>query len=185
MSQFTGTVISVAVNVQVKGQSKSYPGYELVYRTEDGKVQTLAKHMNSLKFSPSVAATLNDLQPGDTFVCVQQKNDAGFLDVVSLTKGSEAPALQPAATTNSAATTVSPTNRGKVTGSTYETPEERQIRRAADAVRQKLIIRQSSIDQARQLLSKNVEGVVKLDQVFEVAAKIEEWVMRDVETIPH
>lgn len=192
MAQFTGTVISINMNAQIKKRDGgTYPGYQLVYRSEDGQIRTLEKHHNSLKLTPSVAATLNALVEGDTFTCYTEKAGA-FVNVISLAKGIggepepiERATAQPAKEAPEvASTTVSARGQamrtGKVVGSTYETPDERQIRRTADAVRQKLIIRQSCLAQAIQCAHSDDS-----EEIFKKAEEFEKWVMRGIDEIPH
>ena len=66
--------------------------------------------------------------------------------------------------------------KGRVTGSNYETPEER-------ALKQVLIVRQSSIEQANKYLS-SVGAVYTLPILLENAERIAEWVFEDGVLLP-
>lgn len=68
--------------------------------------------------------------------------------------GQPEPSTAPAARTASSGRPTS-SSTGRVTGSNYETPEERALRREADRVRQIYIVRQSSLTLAKDLLIHN------------------------------
>lgn len=132
----TGKVIQVNIDtmVQKKGGG-TYPGWQLIYNS-NGKIETLAKHMNSLKYAPTLAATLKTLATDDDITIQLKKEDGDqYWEVDSIRKGSEIPSgggdpvQQPARKYQ--------TDKS----STYETPEER-------ALRQALIVRQSSVTSA-------------------------------------
>lgn len=64
---------------------------------------------------------------------------------------------------------------GRVTGSNYETPEERAIRRAFDREKQHYIVAQSSVDYALKYLSWASEPVT-LEEVLNTANRIYAYV---------
>lgn len=63
-----------------------------------------------------------------------------------------------------------PPTRGKVTGSNYETPEER-------ARRQVYIVRQSSISSAIQLAEISSKAKPEVEEILQVAKRFENYVM--------
>lgn len=99
--------------------------------------------------------TLLTSNKGDMFNVTQTKNEQGYNDWVKVV---------PASATDTPATKA-PSASPR---STYETPEER-------AFRQKLIVRQSSVSSAIELLTPRKKEAT-LDDVLEIAARIEEWV---------
>jgi hypothetical protein len=137
--QVQGKVISVSTNTTVKKNGGgTYPGWELIYKSLDGEVRTIAKHVNDLKYKPALAEALNGLSAGDDFTLEQEKDaKSGFYNVLSLVKGtvSMEPSL-PAETKSQAAASANKGNSYQA--STYPTADER-------ANTQQYIIRQSSL----------------------------------------
>lgn len=170
----TGKVISKAVNVMVpKAQGGgSYPAWTLSYITANNEKRDVTKHMNSLKWGngPAIRAALDQLEGGDSFYMELEKKGE-FNEVVNLAKGE--PSVELAQSAQTSQTTRS---TGKVLGSTYETPEERALRREAEKIKQRLIVRQSSFDQAREISPK-----AKVEDIFATAEQIENWVYRGME----
>lgn len=110
---------------------------------------------------PDVFNTLKDV-PSDSVFEIKVEKEGEYWNWVQATP-SEAP-TEPAPATPA----VSGTSRaGTSTGRDWETREER-------ALRQILIVRQSSVTAALQIDSQN------LDKVLENAAKIESWVFRSL-----
>ena len=135
MKTIVGTVIQVSLNTQVKKKDGgTYPGWQLIYNT-DGKVETIAKHQNSLKYSPTLKAALETLAAGDPIAIDLEKGETGYWEVLSIRKGEEMP-------TPAGGGAQQPARKYQTDkSSTYETPEER-------ALRQALIVRQSSVTSA-------------------------------------
>lgn len=152
-----GIVISVSLSTQVKKQAGgTYEAWELVYKSQDGKVESFQKPVQGLKFNPSLRDQLAALQPGDEFTATLEKNAGGFWEVQSVTKGV-------AETSNGSAVRGGPAQAaGKVTGSNYETPTER-------AARQVSIVRQSSLAQAVATLAAGAKAAPKVEDVLELA----------------
>lgn len=161
MSNITGTVISVSLNTTVEKQDKtgSYPAWELVFKGDDGKVGSVQKHINGLKYTKGLKTALEGLQPGDRFVLTQEKGANGFNEVQSITKGDSA--QMPDVSSNKPRT-------GVVTGSNYETAAER-------ALRQKLIVKQSSLSTAVAFMEAS-KAKMTADEVLELAAKFNDYV---------
>lgn len=168
MSLITGKVISVALGVDYpkKDGGGSYPAFILKYATGRGEVREKIKPMQGLKFGagPGILATLQELRAGDTFSMSEEKKGQ-FLEITSLVKGE--PTVDMAAQASGYPAT-SQASGGRVLGSTYETPEERKIK-------QRLIVRQSSLTTALEMGSKG------FDKTVELAEQLEGWIYRGME----
>lgn len=153
----SGQVISVSTETQAKKQDGGvYPAWELIFKGRDGKVQTITKHINGLKYTKGLKEALESLSPGDMFTAVMEKNGA-YNEVKEIVKGEfAAVASQPTVST------------GRVTGSNYETPEEREWNRVR-------IIRQSGINYAVNLL-KTEKQIPSVEEVLAVAKQFAEFV---------
>ena len=173
MSLVTGKVISVQIGVPYpkngSATGETYPAWVLSYMTDRNEKRDIVKHMNSLKFGagPAIHTVLRELQSGDDF-SAQLEKKGQFNEVVALVKGK--PSVEMEAQRVAEAPSAAFKAPGKVLGNSYETPEERKTR-------QRLIVRQSSFDQARQLLG----AKAKAEDVFPVAESIEGWVYRGME----
>ena len=184
--QINGTVISytAATKIQKVGGG-SYDAWELVYRSPENEVKQLAKPVQSLKFNKPLAGALAALKPNDEFTAELEKNAAGFWEVRNISKGSavssdQAPASSGAASSTAVSSGASATTSerpqapqravNRVTGSTYETAEER-------AKKQVVIVRQSCIGYAVEMLSAKDRSLVN---VINLAEELETWVHTDV-----
>jgi hypothetical protein len=147
-------VLDPALDVEVpkfKGGG-SYSAFILKYINDRNEVKEIQKPMANLKYKPSLMDTLKILKKGDDITLVMEKNEAGFLDILDLQKGRVE--VTPMANAPAAAT-------GKVVGSNYETADERKLK-------QRLIVRQSSIGAAIELQPKSTpEAILELAKVFE------------------
>jgi citrate synthase len=149
MATVLGTVISVSLETDVKKQAGgSYKGWELVYKSKDGQVQTIAKPVQGLKFNQTLRGQLAELEQGDQFTLEQEKNAAGFNDVKSVIKGWAEGVQAPTAPSNGSAKATPYVARD------YEGKEEREAR-------QRLIVRQSSLTAAVNVLSVGAKSVDK------------------------
>lgn len=149
MAQVLGTVISVSLETDVaKNGGGSYKGWELVYKTKDGQVQTIAKPVQGLKFNQTLRGQLAGLAAGDTFTLEQEKNAAGFNDVKTVVKGWADGVQAPTAPQNSGVKATPYQARD------YEGKDEREAR-------QRLIVRQSSLTAAVNVLSVGAKAVDK------------------------
>jgi len=106
--------------------------------------------------NPAVFAELKKLSAGDQVEVVVTKNDQGFNQWATLTKPSGEPQKAPGAPAT-----------GKVTGSNYETREER-------AARQVLIVRQSCLAQA--VTFHEGDDHADVPQVLGTAQRFVDWV---------
>ena len=160
--QITGTVIAIEMNATISkaDNSGTYPGWRLTFRGEDGKVQEVAKHANSLKFGPGKAIRegLLTLAEGDKFYMVLEKKGQ-YNEVMAVGKGeADADSLpipsRPEGKPASSGSSVT-------VKSNYETSEER-------ASRQRLIVRQSSLSNAIQYFE-ITKAKPTVDEVTELA----------------
>ncbi len=173
-----GSVISYTPSTKVNKQGGgTYDAWELVYRNNSNEVKSVIKPATGLRFNPSLKNGLAALSPGDQFTLVMEKEgefwnpksvEKGIKDVQDV--GASGPAQAAAKDGNRA-----PAREGKVTGSNYETPEER-------AKKQVVIVRQGVLNAAIELLKANkVEGVVlSHEAAVEVAKEFEKYVYKDL-----
>lgn len=159
--QITGTVIAVELDTMITkaDNSGTYPGWRLTFRGDDGKIQEVAKHANSLKFTKGLKSGLMTLAEGDRFVLVMEKKGQ-YNEVVGVSKGDVADLPVPAAGKPEA----KPAGPSVTVRSNYENADER-------AARQRLIVRQSSLSNALQYfeLSKakpSIQEVTDLAEQF-------------------
>lgn len=158
-----GVVISVNLSQSIKkAAGGTYEGWELVYRTDDNQVKTVAKPVQGLKFNPGLAEGLRNLKPGDPFVMVMEKNGQ-YWEVKEVSKGSP---KAPEPSGHVAAPSGTPAT-GRA--STYETAEER-------AKKQVFIIRQSSLSNAVSYFSLGKKAVT-VEEVLDVAQAFEDFVL--------
>ena len=157
MSIIQGTVISYQAEVQATNQAgKPYKAWRLIYTDSAGEVKNLQKPVTGLKFNRALAGQLASVSAGDFVTIVQEKNDAGFLDVKSVTKGDEAPAA--ALSSNDK----QPSRPAAASGGSrdFETSKER-------ADRQVYIVRQSSLERAVELYpKKSPQELVEVAEFF-------------------
>lgn len=139
---------------------KSYGVLQVAYRA-DGKLQE--KKLMSFS-NPQVFKHIEGLKKGDSVNVKTEKDGNGYWQWTAiLNEESRAePASRPASNSQGNAT--------RVTGSTYETPEER-------AIKQKYIVRQSSLTTAIQILGVGAKSLDK-QAVIGLAEELENWVFR-------
>jgi hypothetical protein len=155
------TVIDVgAPNTHAAKNGRSYQSMEVTYKNEQG--QTQSKKLMSFS-NPDVFKQAKDWQKGDNVNVNMTKDDAGYWQWVSIGEPGSASASPPQAYSGKPQASAT-----RVTGSNYETPEER-------AKKQVYIVRQSSISSAIDLLKSN-DNDVKVENVLSVAKQLEEYV---------
>lgn len=162
-----GTVISVSLETSVKKKDGgSYKGWELVYKSDDGDVRTIAKPVTGLTYNQPLKKALSELSAGDQFTLEQEKNAGGFNDVKSIRKGwaEGQPPLPSAASASKASSAPSNSYQAR----DFETKEERTIK-------QRLIVRQSSLSTAVDILSVGAK-VLKKEDVLGLAETLFDWV---------
>lgn len=155
----SGEVVSVNLNTTAtKQDGGSYPAWQLIFKDVDGKIKDVTKHVNGLKYTKGLKEGLEALAPGDSFTMVLEKRGA-YNEVLSVHKGGDTPVANKP---------VAPAREGRVTGSNYETPEEREWNRIR-------IIRQSAINYAINLMkTEKVQPAV--EDVLSVATRFAEFV---------
>src|SRR3990167_7784422 len=156
MKQLQVEVVNVSAPVFTKTARGGYNIIEVAYKGQDGKIsgKKLLDFANVAVYNQFLA-----VQPGDKFLVDTEKNEKGYYDWVKVGPFVEG-ASQPIAESTTGPTPSS--GRGRVMGSTYETPEERATNRAA-------IIRQSTINMAIAYAAPGEP--VKLDDLFTLAKK--------------
>lgn len=134
---------------------KSYGVLQVAYRA-DGKLQE--KKLMSFS-NPQVFKHIEGLKKGDTVNVKTEKDGNGYWQWTAILNEEQ---QQPKPVQSGGAT--------RVTGSTYETPEER-------AIKQKYIVRQSSLTTAIQILGVGAKSLDK-QAVLGLAEELENWVFR-------
>ena len=146
-------------STKASSNGRSYQEIEITYKTENGQVAN--KKLMSFS-NPSVFNHIKGLAKGEVVNVTTVKNAKGFWDWTGI--GNEGDA--PVATQSKPATAQA---GGRVTGSNYETKEER-------AARQILIVRQSSLSSAVALVSATSTEPTTTDNVIAIAKKFEAYV---------
>jgi len=166
----TVTLVSVTFDMVIQGQAKTYTGTEVVYRTANGQVNTKNMHSNVLKFNKALKADLEAVQPGDT-VSVATKKEGDFVNWVSVKKTTALVTTEAVAktATNVATVATQSTPTQAAVRSNYETPEERTLR-------QRLIVRQSSLANAIALFALDKDYIPTSDAVIQTAKEFEAYV---------
>jgi hypothetical protein len=151
-------IVNVDVEKVVKGKN-SYSKAAVTYLFE-GQART----QNVMSFTnPAVFKAVQD-NVGKEVEVVVTKNDAGYNQWASVGEVGSASAAPP----NAAAPTTSTGTATRVTGSNYETKEER-------AARQVYIVKQSSISAAIALSEAN-KAKATPEEIIEVAGKFVDYV---------
>lgn len=167
--QIQGVVISYNANTKVqKRGGGTYDAWELVYRSEGNEVKTVAKPVGGLRFNPVLADGLAALKPGDGFTLYQEKNGQ-YWEPKTVEKGIK----QTQEVAGPSDGNRSEVRGGKVTGSNYETPEER-------AKKQVVIVRQFSINASIEAFkgANALDG--DLEKILDLAKKFEDHVYKDL-----
>jgi hypothetical protein len=150
------TVIDVGQpNTHTAKNGRSYQSMEVTYKGENGNVAS--KKLMSFA-NPDVFKSAQTWTKNDTVNVNAQKDDNGYWQWISILGEGESAPVQ-------AKTTATPNKSTRVTGSNYETKEER-------AQRQVMIVRQSSISSAVNVLtaegkSPSAKEVLGLAKTFE------------------
>lgn len=153
------TVIDVGTpNTHAAKNGRSYQSLEVTYKGADGKVGN--KKLMSFS-NPSVFKAAGSWNKGDVVDVVSQKDDQGYWQWTGIGTEGGAPVVQQAAAATG-------TGGARVTGSNYETKEER-------AARQELIVRQSSLSNAISILTVGAKTVSKAE-VLLLATELSDWV---------
>ena len=151
------TLIDVGTPQSVKTARGSYQSLEVSYKNEQGQVQ--GKKLMSFT-NPSVFKDIQTFAKDDRLDIEAYKDDNGYWQWISI--GADAIAQATSTTSNTKPTT-------RVTGSNYETKEER-------AQRQVMIVRQSSISSAISALTAEGKRPSVAD-ILGMAKEFENYVM--------
>ena len=146
-------------NTHAAKNGRSYQSIEVTYKSNDGKVSS--KKLMSFS-NPTVFKTISGLSKGAAIDVVTTKDDAGYWQWTGINDGQSAPQATQGATPSSTPATT------RVTGSNYETADER-------AARQRLIVRQSSLSAAVSILTVGAKTVDKT-AVLNLASELTDWV---------
>jgi hypothetical protein len=140
-----------APNTHAAKNGRSYQSIEVTYKNDQGQVAN--KKLMSFS-NPSVFNHIKGLAKGDSLNVQTEKDANGYWQWTGI-GGDNAVATETKQTTPAQ-------TGGRVTGSNYETKEER-------AARQILIVRQSSLSSAVELLGtgKSVSDVINVAKQFE------------------
>ena len=145
------------VKVGPEYPEKNWQSFDLVY-SKDGKIET--KTMRSFG-EKDVYSTLKSSNKGDVFD-IETKKDGKYWNWVGITKSDSAAQAGPKSSSSNTGT--------RVTGSNYETPQEREWNRVK-------IGRQAVLNTAVNML-KTDKVQLEVEQVIAVAAQLETWVNR-------
>lgn len=151
----------------------SYQVAELAYKnlTFQGKIE--GRKIMSFGASAKTFQTLSTASPGSVWNIVIVKNDKGFNDWVSAERGKagepEVANTAPQTATGGAPSYGAAKAATPPVRSSYETPEER-------AQRQVLIVRQSSLSTAADVLTTGAKTPPKSDEVITLAKEFEQYV---------
>lgn len=137
---------------------RSYQMIEVAYKNESGQIQQ--KKLFSFR-NPDVFKEAQTWEKGQAVHVQAEKNDKGYWEWIGLGEA--------AANSSPAPQASKPSSNTRVTGSNYETKEER-------AARQVMIVRQSSISSAVSALTAG-NTIPTIDQILIMAKGFEDYVM--------
>ena len=176
--QIQGTFLSFIpkVNEETSG-GKAYDFFKIRYQDDRGAVKTYRGFSNLLKFNRKLNTALSSLNEGDSIIMVFGNNKAGFEELQDVSVISKGGAGGSGSGDNGNGGTGnvrsgSEQMAGKPAGrpsSSYETAEER-------AARQELIVRQSSLAQAVEVLKGDGKKIPSFEDITSLASKFSDWV---------
>jgi hypothetical protein len=190
--KFNIEVLTVSQPTAVKTASGGYNQIEVAFK-KDGKVD--GKKLIDFKFQ-DVYKFFRTCKGGENVQVVSEKKEGekywNWISAEVSAVGSSSNSAESNSGANQNAQSVSmgesgntsggqsvAGSRGRVTGSNYETPEERALRREADRVRQYYIVRQSSVSAAVELLKAQGNNF-DTGNVIEKAREFEAYVFEAV-----
>jgi hypothetical protein len=144
---------------------RSYQMIEVAYKNESGQIQQ--KKLFSFR-NPDVFKSAQTWEKGQAIHVQAEKNEKGYWEWIGLGEA--------AANSSPSPTASKPSGNTRVTGSNYETKEER-------AARQVMIVRQSSISSAVSALTAS-NNVPSSEDILSLAKQFEDFVMSN-ETTPN
>jgi len=158
------TVIDVGTpNTHTAKNGRSYQSMEVTYKGDNGQVSS--KKLMSFS-NPDVFNQAKSWEKGTAVNINAQKDDNGYWQWIGILADGE---QAPASTVAQGSATVKPAGTNRVTGSNYETKEER-------ADRQIMIVRQSSLSNAVATLTTHGTKLSAND-VINLAKTYEAWVL--------
>lgn len=158
----------------VNTRGKTYKYVDVAFKGEDGGVE--GKKLVDFN-NEDVFKAIQNYKKGDVVTVAKDKDKNGYWQWTAVQSGDvgqrtqSGPAPAPSRSAGISAVSGSAAG-GRVAGSNYETPEERKIK-------QRFIIRQSSITNAIELLT-NSKGKLAVENVVEVAKQFEDYVYSPV-----
>jgi hypothetical protein len=153
------TIIDVGQpNTHAAKNGRTYQSMEVTYKDEQGKVNN--KKLMSFS-NPSVFKTISGMNKGDSLNVKTEKDQNGYWQWTGINEGGESQVAQQSS---------APSTSTRVTGSNYETKEER-------AARQVLIVKQSSLSTAVSALAVGAKSAPTASDVIAYAKQLEEYVM--------
>lgn len=162
--QINITVLSATRQQATAKSGKPYSFVELAYKGDDGSVK--GKKVMPFGESKAVHDALAQAQGGDVYTITAIKNEGtGYWDWTQAVKSN---GTSTGAVNSSVDTSSRPAAGGKVTGSNYETSEER-------AKKQVYIVRQSSIASAISFLTDSKKSAT-VENVIDTAKQFEKYV---------
>jgi len=160
------SILNVSIETKPTKTGKSYQQAEVAFKnlTFQGKVES--KKLMSFGAQADAFKTLSNAQAGQEFTITVVKNDAGYNDWTEAKSGLvDGPAeSSPASYAKQASSAAAPAAK-----SNYETADER-------AARQVLIVRQSNVSSAVNLLVAGAKTPPKVADVLAVARELEDYV---------
>jgi len=154
------TILNVSV-ATVPTQKGSYQVADIAYKNNSFQGKVEGKKLMSFGATKNTFGILSIAQSGESYEIEVVKNDKGYNDWVSATKGGVVPGAQTPPAASKTATAAPKSN--------YETAEER-------AQRQVLIVRQSSLSSAATVLTAGVKAPPAGDAVIDLAKQFEAYV---------
>ena len=147
---------------------RSYQMIEVAYKNESGQIQQ--KKLFSFR-NPDVFKEAQTWEKGQAVHVQAEKNDKGYWEWIGLGEAAASTSPAPQASKSSNASTT------RVTGSNYETKEER-------AARQVMIVRQSSMSSAVSALTAS-NNVPSSEDILSLAKQFEDYVMGNETITPN
>jgi hypothetical protein len=152
------------VNVDVTTPAgKKYQQAEVVFKDDTGRVNT--KKIMSFA-NPAVFAAMKDATSGQVYTITQVKNDRGYWDWTAASVGGNSAPAQAASSPAPRQASPAPSGRD------FETKEER-------ALRQRLIVRQSSLSNAISMLTPGSKQALAVGDVIQLAEELNAWVFKE------
>lgn len=152
-------IVEVTKDEKTNAQGRTYSQLTVLYKYNG---QISEKKLMSFS-NPAVFKAIEGLSKGDQIDVTSVKNEkTGYRDWTAVNQGGSQPAT--ASSTPAAAT--------RVTGSNYETKEERQVK-------QRYIVRQSSLTNAINSLSIGAKSALSASDVISLAKQYEEFVFSE------